>query len=136
LCHSSVPAMLGDANKQHHPTTTRRGRWYQGWTTTMLNDTVPIHAYELLLVGWCLPQGCEGGGRWHPSTCPPPLRALAHRVDWVLTAMAPHNDDEWHSTRPHAYEPLLVGWIVGADQMMQNNMKTTITTTWPPPPPQ
>jgi hypothetical protein len=43
---------------------------------------------------------CEGGGRRHPSTCPPPLRALAHRVNRVLTAMAPHNDDERHSTRP------------------------------------
>ena len=26
-----------------------------------------------------------------------------------------HDDDEWYSTHPHAYEPLLVGWIVGAD---------------------
>ena len=34
----------------------------------------------------------------------------------MLIAMLPlHNDNEWYSTHPHAYEPLLVGWIVGAD---------------------
>ena len=34
------------------------------------------------------------------------------------------------------YEPLLVGWIVGADRTTQNNTKMTIMTTWLPPPPQ
>ena len=48
------------------------------------------------------------------STHLPPLPALACRVDQVLIAMLPDNN-EWYSTHPNAYKPLLVGWIVGAD---------------------
>jgi hypothetical protein len=69
------------------------------------------HVYEHLLVGWIVGVYREGGGRQRPSTRPPPLRALARRVDRVLTAMPSHNDDEQYSSRTHAYEPLLVGWI-------------------------
>ena len=66
-------------------------------------------------------RGFKGGGRWPPSTHPPPLQALARRVDRVLTGMPPlpHNNDKWYTTCPHAYELLLVGWIAGADQMMR-----------------
>jgi len=69
------------------------------------------HVYEHLLIGWIVVVYRVGGGRQRPSTRPPPLRALARRVDRVLTATPSHNDDEHYSTRPHAYEPLLVGWI-------------------------
>jgi hypothetical protein len=72
------------------------------------------HVYEHLLVGWIVRVYRKGGGRWHPSTRPQPLRALARRVDRVLTATPPHNDDEQYSTRPPAFELLLVGWVTGA----------------------
>jgi hypothetical protein len=44
----------------------------------------------------------------------------------------PHgDDDDQHSTHPHAYEPLLVGWIMGADWTMRGGRKWG---EWRPPP--
>jgi hypothetical protein len=67
-------------------------------------------------VAWlqCQARGDQEGQ--HPSTHHPPLRALARRVDRVLTALSrPPQQQQAPSTHSHAYEPLLVGWIVGAD---------------------
>jgi hypothetical protein len=48
------------------------------------------HAYKPLLVGWfmCAVSAREEGDD-APSTRPPLLRALARRVEWVLTVMSP-----------------------------------------------
>jgi len=72
------------------------------------------HIYEHLLIGWIVRVYHEEGERWHPSTHPPPLQALTHRVDWVLTAMPPHKDDEQYSTHPPTFKLLLIGWVMGA----------------------
>jgi hypothetical protein len=53
----------------------------------------------------------DGDSSYHLS---PLLQALACRVDQVLTAMPP-SPSMMTSTHPHAYKPLLIRQIVGAD---------------------
>jgi hypothetical protein len=50
------------------------------------------YVYENLLVGWIMGAYCEGvkeEGDGAPAPVPPPLRALARRVDRVLTGTPP-----------------------------------------------
>jgi hypothetical protein len=51
---------------------------------------------------------------WYPRTHHPPLQALARRVDRVLTVTTSTTTTN-PSTHFRAYQPLLVGWIMGAD---------------------
>jgi hypothetical protein len=93
----------------------RGRRWRRGGP--IARERVRHHATAMSTCSWGgLWRSGDGArnstGRRRPSTQTPPLRAFARRVDRVLTATL-HPPP--HSTRPHAYEPLLVGWITGAD---------------------
>jgi len=110
--------------------------------------------------GACIMPGSEGDkGTANTSTCPPLLQALARRVVQVLLATSPHLPQSWwvphqdsknppppagpddntenHSTHPHAYKQLLVGWVMSAacygGRHKQGGEEDPYRTTWHPP---
>src|ERR1700679_336233 len=67
------------------------------------------------LGGWCVHQGCTTTTTTSAHPKPPRRRRTTPPVaPPPPPPPRPDDDAERHSTHPHAYEQLLVGWMTGA----------------------
>ena len=99
---------------------------FMGWITGGVTTAVPngahdeghgTHVYEEPLVGWVLlERQVRGDEVDEMAPQHPPPTTVSPRSQGGLGANCPVTTSTTMSTHSHAYEPLLVGWIVSADE--------------------